>query len=271
MAALSATTPVFAESLSGNYLAARHAAAVGNFEEAAAYFERALQKDPSNPEMRERAILANMSLGKIDAAAALGASLAKDGHSSQLAHMSLIAQAASQENYATILASIEDKRGFGPLADGLLGAWAQLGGGDMSAAIGAFDEVSKLPGLGAFASYHKALAFVSVGDFQSAEALYSTNPQGGMERTRRGLIIHAKILSQLDRNADALELLDAAFGQSFDPGLSALRESLEAGETLAVDEVTSPRDGMAEVFFTLASALSNEDNDDVTLLYSRTA
>ncbi len=264
-------TPVEARGIAGDYLAARQASFQGDFEAAARYYGRAIVNDPANPSLLERGVLANVSLGDVDRASGLAERLLSEGFSSQLAQMTLLARDANEENFASVLKAISETRGAGPLADGLIQAWAELGQGDMSAAIVAFDEVSKLQGLAPFATYHKAMALASVGDYESAAAIFEAGGSGGMQMTRRGVMTQVEILSQLDRNDDALTLIDTAFGRDLDPGLTAMRDKLEAGDALPFSHIRSARDGIAEVFYTLGGALSNEGNDDLTLLYSRLA
>jgi tetratricopeptide (TPR) repeat protein len=268
---LTAPLPVAANGIAGDYLAARQASFLGDFKSAAHYYSRALAFDPGRPELLERAILSNLSLGDVPRAAVLADRLQQDGFASQIAQMATIARDARSENFGPILKAIEDKRGAGPLADGLIKAWAQLGQGDMSAAVLAFDEVAKVPGLASFSVYHKALALASVGDFDSANALFEGEGAKGMAGTRRGVIARLQILSQLDRNEAALALLDDSFGRNLDPGLERIRHALAAGQSLPFTQVGSPRDGMAEVFYTLGGALSNEGSDDLTLLYVQIA
>ncbi|MFW2544167.1 tetratricopeptide repeat protein [Primorskyibacter sp. 2E107] len=271
IAAVAGVQPAAANGVSGDYLAGRQASFSGDFKAAAKYYGRAIQFDPTKPELLERALLANISLGEIEKAAALADKLVTEGHRSQLAQMATVARDAKNENFEAVLQAINEQRGLGPLADGLAKAWAQLGMGDMSAALVDFDEVGKMQGLGPFSVYHKALALASVGDFESAETLFANESPGGMGMTRRGVMARTEILSQLDRNAEALALLDTAFGKDLDPGLEQMRAALEDGESLSFTHVRSARDGLAEVFFTLGSALANENNSDLTLVYSRLA
>ena len=268
-AALTGPGLAAANGIAGDYLAARQAALTGDFEAAAHYYDRAIQFDPTNPELLERGVLSNISLGNVDRAAALADKMALEGFSSQLMYMALVAGDSAAENYTAVLDAIGDDRGVGPLADGLVEAWAQLGQGDMTAALLRFDEVAQKQGLGPFATYHKALALASVGDFESAEALYSQAAAGGMQMTRRGVMARAEILSQLDRTGEALALIETSFGAGLDPALSQMVSELEADDPLPFTHVRSARDGIAEVFFTVAGALSSEENDDLTLIYAR--
>lgn len=260
---------VAANNLSGDYLAGRQASFQGDIEAAAEYYGRAVMFDPENPVILERATLAEISLGDLERASTLATRIAEGGHRSQVAQMALVAQVAQAEDYESLTAQIKDDRGVGPLVDGLLLAWAALGMGDMTAALVQFDEVARQEGLRNFALYHKALALASVGDFESAGAILENGGTAGMQLTRRGVMAHAEILSQLERNEDALILIDTAFSNDLDPALRQMRTSLEAGDAIAFSHVRGARDGLAEVFYTLAAALANEANDEFTLLYSR--
>lgn len=270
--ALLATTslPVHADSMAGAYLAARQASYGSDYAEAARYYSDALAKDPSNPLLQENAVLAFLSLGQIDRAMPIARKMDADGHQSQLAEMAITAGLVEDENYAELVARLEGA-GVGPLVDGLMKAWAQIGRGAMSEALAAFDEVSKEQGLGGFAAYHKALALASVGDFEGAHAIFLEGAMNGMQSTRRGVVSEVEILSQLERNEDAMQRLDTAFGADLDPELRMLRERLEAGEVLPFTHVGSAADGIAEVYFSIANALRNEANADYTLLYARLA
>ena len=260
-----------ANGFAGDYLAARQASFLGDFKAAAYYCGRALANDPGRPELLERAVLANISLGEVDRASTYADTLTEAGLTSEIAQMATLARDARGESYGAVVTAVDDRRGIGPLADGLIKAWALLGQGDMSAALVAFDDVAQVQGLGPFAAYHKAMALASVGDYESAAEIFGSRDAAGMSSTRRGVMAHAEILSQLDQNAEAVELISLAFGSDLDPGLEQLRTRLDAGETVNFDHVRSPRDGIAEVFYSLAGALSNENSGDLTLLYSRVA
>ncbi len=255
----------------GFYLAARSAAVTGDYDAAARYYTLALARDPSNPEILENASFALLALGDIDRAAVVGSKLLADGHNSQVAQMSVLAQTAGEENYADVLARILEDQGVGPLVDGLLRSWAQVGIGEVTTALSNFDKVGEERGLQGFALYHKALALAMAGDFEGSDAIFSMAEAGALRQTRRGAIAHIEVLSQLDRTDDALEMLTSSFGSDLDPKLEGMRAALVAGEQLRFTQVNTARDGMAEVFFTVASALRNEASQDYTLLYTRVA
>lgn len=269
--AASATAQAFPRGLAGSYLAARQAGAAGDYQAAAEYFGRALSRDNRNPSLLENTMLAQIALGDIARAVPVARRMETAGLDSQIANMVILADQAASGDYDLILTDLEAGRSVGPLVDGLVKGWAELGRGNTDAAMAAFDDAAASTGLQAFALYHKALALGMIGDLEQSQSVFSGEDGTSLRLTRRGLFAQTQILSQLGRNADAVQLVDAAFGTDLDPGLRDLRAALEAGETLPFTMVRTPVDGMAEVFYTVAGALNGEANDRYTLLYSRTA
>lgn len=263
--------PVLAADFAGNYLAARQARMANDFDAAVHYYMRALGDSPREPRLLDGLVMAQVSAGAVESAAGAAARLEELGADSQVANMALLADELTREDYDAVMTRLDDARGIGPLVDGLLAAWTLLGQGDMSAALTRFDEVGAEPGLGRFARYHKAQALAYVGDYEGAEALYASEDDRPVQMTRRAVLSRVEALSQLDRNDEALTLLANIFGS--DPGeeIAALRDRLQAGETLPYSHVRSVRDGVAEVFYSVAAALEQEASEAYTLLYARVA
>lgn len=259
-----------AQSISGPYLAARQAAIENDFEAAARYYTEALSRAPGNPALMEAVISTQLALGRVDRALPIAKLIEERDLRSQTAHMAVIADLLAREEYDTFLARDVEQLGIGPLVDGLLVAWAKIGAGDAEGGLADFDTISEERGLRGFALYHKAMALAGLGDFEAAEALFEAEA-GPLQQTRRGAMARAEVLSQLGRNEDAIASLQAAFGSSTDPELSAMELALEAGEVLTFTHITSPRDGAAEVFYSLAGALRQDAGADYTLLYGRVA
>lgn len=255
----------------GSYLAARSAIIASDFDEAAQYFSEALVRDPGNVTLLENATTAFVGLGDLDRAISVARRLMQSGSNSQLAGLVLFAEAAKNENWDIIRADLDAGLTVGPLFDGLARAWSLVGEGQMSEALAAFDAVGENQGVQAFGLYHKALALASVGDFEGAAEIFSGDTGNTIRLTRRGLIAYVEVLSQLERNADAVELIAASFGSNLDPYLEDLNDRLKAGEVLPFMSVQSPKDGLAEVYFSIASALQGEAQQTYTLLYSRMA
>jgi tetratricopeptide (TPR) repeat protein len=260
-----------AETPSGAYLAARIASFNGDYRAAADYYLEALISDPSNVLILENATLALAGLGDFTRAGALAKRLEQLSVDSQLARIINVAALVERDAVDRVVADMDAGLSIGPLVDNLLRAWAYFYQGQMSDALTMFDETAEMPGMRGFAVYHKALALASVGDFEGAEALFADPENRVLRASRRGVLANVQILSQLERNADAVALIDEVFGTELDPGTAVLRARLEAGDTLPFTVITSGRDGLAEVFYTVAGALNGEASDAFTLVYSRTA
>ncbi len=262
---------VVAEADAGAYLAARQAGYDTDFAAAAENYQRALAGDPTNPRLLDAAAMATLSLGRFEAALALSERFAATGGRSQGPQMVLLADAVKRGDWAAVAARATGDTGVGPLVDGLVGAWAKLGAGDVAAALAAFDALVAQDGLAAFALYHKSLALASVGDFEAAEAALADDRAAPLRMTRRAVMAQAEMLSQLDRGPEAAAQFAELFGDDLDPGLRVMQAALVAGEKLPFTHVRDARDGVAEVFFTVGAALNGEAGDDYTLIYARIA
>jgi tetratricopeptide (TPR) repeat protein len=266
-----------ADGVAGPYLAGRVASFQSDYAAAADYFTRSLVGDPGNVSIMENAILSHIGVGAFDKALTISGGLDAAGAKSGLADLAVLASLAKQGQFEAAIGELDKGRSSGVLIDGLYRAWAQLGNGQMSEATATFDEIAKQPGLAGFARYHKALALALVGDFEGADAIFVDKGNGGIRLTRRSIIAHAEILSQLERNQDAIAMIDNAFGPAPDRAIGEMRQELEAGKLLPFTLVTSPLDGLAEVFHSVASALVSGDGSATAvsqpdvLMYARTA
>ncbi|WP_236019201.1 tetratricopeptide repeat protein [Fuscibacter oryzae] len=255
----------------GAYLAAQAALAQHDFAGAADWYGQSLLADPTNPLLLEGAALSNLSLGRMDEASRLAAAMTTSDKPGLVSFLTQIDAGARKGDFGAVLATVKSDPGAGTLLVGLVTAWSELGQGRMSEALDAFDTLAKTRQLANFALYHKALALASAGDYQSADNILSGKAAGPISMTRRGVVAHLQILSQMERNADALKLLDQAFGTGPDPLADDLRRRLTAGEPLPFDMARNAKDGLAEAFYTLATALNGQAEDAYTLLYSRIA
>ncbi len=261
--------PLLAEGLAGAYLAARSASMNYDFDAAASYFTRALIQDPANVELMQSAILSHIGTGDVERAVPIARRLNDLNHEDQVANLIVLSEAVASGDFAAAAKMLDDGDFVGPLVDGLVQAWLQFGEGRMSEAVAAFDEVSKSPGLQNFGLYHKALALAAAGDMEGADEIMSGRSGVTLPATRRSVLAHAQILSQLERNADAVELIDAVFQGNLDPGMEIARQRLSDGETLSFDVILGAKEGIAEVYFSIAGALVGEADDAYTLLYTR--
>ena len=258
-----AALPAGADGVAGPYLAGRVASIDFDYRAAADYFTRSLVADPTNYGVMESAMLSDVGIGDFEQARKLANGLDAAGQKSGLADLVELVSLAKEGKFDVALGDLDKGRSAGPLVDGLFRAWSKVGAGQMSEAIKSFDEVAQQKGLGPFALYHKAIALALVGDFEGADAILSGKAAGQIRATRRSIIAHAEVLSQLERDKDAVAMLDKTVGQRpDDPMIADLRARLVAGETVPFTLVRTPTDGLAEVFLAVASVLAESTAGD---------
>ncbi len=268
-----AVTPVIsqAQGLAGAYLAGNQANRDNNYSEAARYYTKALTRDPSSPFLLQNALLAFVAKGDVKRATAIARKIASGPLGSQLADLVLIADAVREDDFSEAAAILSDgEERFSPLMFELLSGWVQLGLGQMSSAVARFDSMENPTAMRLFGQYHKALALAVVGDFETAEKIIAGDEKGNLRLNRGSVIAHAQLLSQLDRGDEALEILDTANAGTQDQGLKQLRDAIADG-VVDYDFILDAKQGTAEVFFTLASVLTGEQNERFSLIYARLA
>ncbi|WP_082643633.1 tetratricopeptide repeat protein [Ruegeria denitrificans] len=263
--------PALADSGSGAYLAGRQAIYQNDYASAERYYAQALKADPENPALLESVVVARLALGEVKRALPVAQMIEDIGLPSQAARMVITANLVADGKLDEFLARDPETQGVGPLVDGLMQGWAYIGQGAMTRAIEKFDEVATQDGLRDFALFHKALALASVGDFEGAEDVFTAHNGVIARMSRRAALARAEVLSQLDRNEEALQFLGEVFAAGRDPSIEGYVARLTAGDTLPFTHVQSAQDGMAEVFFSVGAALSNEAAQNYVLLYVRTA
>ncbi|MDA8747190.1 tetratricopeptide repeat protein [Litoreibacter sp.] len=263
-------TPIQAD-FAGPYLAARQASILSDYGQAVSYYNRAIAQDPDNVALLENAVIANIGAGDIDNAARIGVAFFKTGANNQIVTLVSNMVALKEGDFAPTTKGTPDQDGLAPLLDGLLRGWALLGDGNMTDATASFKTVADQPDFAPLASYHEALALAQVGDFEAAENILSGERDGPLTLSLRGIKAHAQVLVQLDRSADALELLNLVGQRGLNPDLQTMIDAIEAGGTIDYTFVTTPQEGAAEVLFTLAAILQGRAAAEHVLIYTRLA
>ena len=264
--------------LAGPYLAARMAAMQNDFSTAGDYSLRALAQDDTDTFLQDSALVALISAGEMERATALAGTITHQGRATELAHLLRRADMAHAGRWDDLIAAIDtgpkaadngDPTGGNQLIDGMTRAWALLGAGRASESLSAFKDLARMRGAAPMVNYHLALAKAKVGDFEGAEELLA-KPETGSHIL--GVIAHAQVLSQLERNRDAIAMLDAVPDIAEEPHLLALRDRMAKGETLPFDIVDTPADGIAQVFLTFGAVLAGTDEPDpLALIHARLA
>ena len=258
------------EGLAGAFLTGRLAVSDDDFSRIAESYDRAFGADPDNAGFRELAMQGHLLSGNFSRAVELAELAENTDDASQIANAILQADAFRRRDFDAAIALLTDGRRSGPLTDAMGVAWAELGLGSMSEALATFDTaIEERAELAPFALYQKAMALAYVGDLERAADILTGEPEGPVSLSRRGVLAHMVILSQLGRFDEAVVLGEQMFGSSPDGDAAAVMAALAEEQTIPFTTVTSAVDGMAEVYFLLSSALIGERSDWLPIIYGQ--
>lgn len=213
----SVAVPPASADVAGPYLAARAATVANDYAAGLSYYDRLLVSMPEDRDVQDGALLSHVALADFDRAGALASVMVTQKDPTQIATLVMLAQNAKSGDFAKGIALLDGGADPGALVGGLYRAWALVGEGQMGDAAKAFDAMVQKQGLEGFASYHKALALALVGDYEGAEKIFTGTYAQLLNGTRRGIVAHVQVLSQLERDAEAIRLLDTSFGQILTP------------------------------------------------------
>ncbi|MBV7407956.1 tetratricopeptide repeat protein [Maritimibacter sp. DP1N21-5] len=273
LAALLATTtlPASAQDMdgfTGSYLAARSADANADFKALVEYGTRALADRPDNAGIMEGLLVAHIGLGQIDMAVPVARRLTELSPSNELGQLVLLGDAMGSEDWAGVDRILSGDFSVGGLMDPLIRAWAAIGEGKMSDALAIFDDLAQDEVAAQVSAFQKAQALAFVGDYEGAAEILSgeTVP---VTLNRAGVIAYAQILSQLERNQEAVALIDEQLPETGDEEIMTLRAELDAGKPIDFDAIRSPKDGLSALFYNVGEALANEASPSLVLIYAR--
>jgi Flp pilus assembly protein TadD len=259
------------EGIAGAFLAAKVAASNADYMAADSWYQRALALAPDNAQIVQGAMISALSLGDLPRAAGLAQQLAALGVKDQTADLARLAAAAQSADFAGVLDLLAQGVSTGTLQDDLLAGWAHIGLGQMNDGLARLDQAAQTPGLAGFGLYHRAIALALAGDYDGAAVAMTAPETAALRNARRGAIFLAEVLSQTGKSAEAADMLRLGLGTDDNPQMQDMITRLDAGEALAISGFKDATSGLAEAFFSIASALGDETDPAYILLQTRIA
>ncbi len=257
---------------SGSYLAGRQAMRQRDYEAASRFMQRTLELDPRAPGLARNALALFISTGQWQSAAALARRIVRTHPRHRLARMVLGLQAALRNDMKTARAHFIKAAAspLGVLSGGMLAAWTWLAKPDLREGLKSLDILDSYPAFSAFKVYHKALMADLAGHAVRAGKLYARawkeNP-GSMRLTWA----YGNFLRRQGRARKAIAIYERFLRSVPDNAIirAQLAETRKRPRHKPLPMVGSVRDGMAEVLFSLTSALLDERSYDSALLHAR--
>jgi tetratricopeptide (TPR) repeat protein len=258
--------------VSGSYLAARHAGVERDAASAAAFYRSALRSDPKNNELLDRAFISSVADGDIDDAVKLAERILTVDKSNRVARLVVGVQDLKLKKYAAAQANINQSI-RGPITDlvaTLLSGWAVYGAGDAKTAVANIDKLTGPEWYPIFKDLHSGMILELAGKEKEAgmrfERAYKLDDS--MLRVNEA---YAHWLSRNKGGAQATGIYEA-----FDKKLArhplvqeGLRET-KAGKKLP-PLVDSPQAGAAEALYGIGATLIRRGGEDLALVYLQLA
>jgi Flp pilus assembly protein TadD len=260
-------------SMYGDYLSARHAGAVGDYSVAADYFERVLTADPQNQGILERTFLLALSDGQIDRARELADQIIKADPENRLARIVTCFTEMKRGNFAA--AHIEIKRAsggaFSQLLNGLIEAWVFAGLGRYDDALTSAGTLAEHASFDLFRHYHTALINIAAGRMEAADTAFKQAIKTGGDANIRVVEAYGVFLERQGRNGEARALYDKFEESASGNALTAAARARLSQNVVPPSFIPFPAAGAAEVLYGVASALSQDNGVDISVIYLRLA
>jgi tetratricopeptide (TPR) repeat protein len=257
----------------GDYLAGNFALETGLLAEAATYFERALTKDPDNPDLRRQLFLLILASGRYDAALEQAGALVADGAGVAEAELLLgleEVRAGRFDDAHRRLAAMPAE-GVAGLTTPFIDAWVLFAKDRRTAIDQALGRLDQGEALGPLNGYHKAMMLDLSGRLdEAAPALAGAMPEAGPVPMRM-LQAYASMLARQGRRAAAIEIVRQQLADRGEqPVLADLIASLKEGGS-PEPPFTDAAGGIADALLGIAEALHQEQGNRMAVVYARLA
>lgn len=261
-------------SLLGNYLAGRFARAQQDTEHAAAFYGQALSSDPTNEVLLEQAFQMETLAGNWVKALPLAEKLAATQPTHRMSHFLLGVAAFKTGNYDKADAHFKaaSENPIGELTAAVARGWTKLAAGDKAGALASVDLPKQPEWAQFYLRYHRALMADIAGRKADARAAYEKMFRQDSRTLRTSLAYsqHAAHYGDIKLAKQVLkDQLDRAQGEPH-PLAKDLYARLDSNQKMPL-LITTPAEGLAEVFYGLGEALTGEGGVSLGTLYLQLA
>ncbi|MGI9400061.1 MAG: tetratricopeptide repeat protein [Rhizobiaceae bacterium] len=261
---LSAT--VAESSLSGSFLAGQVAAKGNDDVAAVAFYERSLELDPENSELKRLLFLALAANGRIDDAVVLAREGNEIPQEATFTRLVIAVDLLKNKSWKNVAETLNTPAGseLDKLVENLVVAWSHFGSGETARALELASKIDGPEWVVAIRNYHSGLMSAAIGNDEAAIRFFKETTK---DRAMAGVLT-----ATFMRAIEALALAQQRMGDQ-DEALKSLRAGqdllashppfkhrlIEFGEGKTPPPlVTSAQQGGAEIFFNVGSALSQQ-------------
>jgi tetratricopeptide (TPR) repeat protein len=271
---LTLVTVLPSQSPVGNYLAGRHAQSTRDIPSAVEFLEAALASEPDNRNLLRRTFMLTSMEGDLDKALPLARRIVADVPGAQVANLVLIVADIRDGRLDAARARLDGLargEGMNTFMVPLLGAWTQVGLGDIDGALAALKPLSENKGFLAMHDLHVALVNeVAERNDKAVEAFKKTiEPPGNL--SLRLVELLGSLYERTNRAGEAKALYRRYMTEHpTSPLMGPALARLEAGGAPA-RSVSSAGDGAAEAMFGVSNSVRQRTSQAAALIFGRMA
>src|ERR1700722_9860714 len=258
--------------MSGSYLAPRHASVERDASSAATFYRSALRTDPKNSELLDRAFISSLADGDMDEAVKLADRILTIDKSNRVARLVIGVYNLKQKKYAAAQLNINQSI-RGPITDlvaTLLSSWASYGAGGTKTAVANIDKLTGPEWYPIFKDLHSGMILELAGKEKDA----GVRLERAYKLDDSMLRVADDYARWLTRNKD--DAAATAVYEAFDKKLPRHPLVLEdLSETRAGKKlpplVDSAQAGAAEALYGIGATLTRHGGEDLALVYLQLA
>ncbi|OYX99227.1 MAG: hypothetical protein B7Y80_12000 [Hyphomicrobium sp. 32-62-53] len=263
------------QTLSGSYLAGRFARADNEMDKAAEFYSNAIVFDPSSDMLLEQALLMEASRGAWDQALRLSETLVKMEPGHRMAQMFLGLGAFRNGDWNTAEKNFRASASgpIGELTSSLATSWILLAEKKPTEGLDLLVVPKQAEWAQFYLRYHRALIADAAGRRTDAHQAYEKIFKQDA-RTLRTALAYTRSLANAGNIKGARNVLRQHIEKSQGEGHTlarALMKELEAADTKIPLLVSTPSEGLAEVFYGLGESLIGEGAIGVGIVYLQMA
>ncbi|HPD82936.1 MAG: tetratricopeptide repeat protein [Alphaproteobacteria bacterium] len=266
LAAIGAQPTYYRQTVSGNYLSSQFAQNNKDWDTADKYMQRVLQQEPENTELKKHVMVLAMASGHSDQSISLAKEIIQEEPDNILAVLFLTMDEFRRENYAEVLKLLDTAPNNTATAFliPVLKMWAESSSGN-------FNTRNAPPS--SFYAYHAMM----IGNYlnKPKEALvYANKSFSNQDADIRDVEKIADLFYKLGNKDGAYKLYQALAEKGFDkdnliPKIEQIDNEEPLDDLLKIQDVKTPKQGAALVFYDMANILLREQSDDSATIFAQ--
>lgn len=261
-------------SVLGNYLAGRFARAAQDTQEAAGFYGKALERDPSNEVLLEQAFQMETMSGNWPKAIPLAEQLAVSHQSHRMSQFLLGVTSFKSGDFpkAEEHFTAASENPIGELTSAIAVGWTRLAAGNADGALKALDLPKQPDWAQFYLRYHRALIADLAGRKADARASYEKVFKQD-SRTLRTSLAYAQSAAHYGDFKTARQVMKEQLAKTQGDPHPLAKEMLDIINRKEKPAllISNPTDGLAEVFYGLGEALAGEGGVSLGTIYLQLA